>query len=209
MLESLSAEQELIKNLSEEVNQLKQIQFPAACTENERSKKTTSTTTGPATRKPPVPTVSSRNTKATNKKSEEAENKENQGNNGEEAAKNLANEYGSQTDNQTQEAVEADPFADYDQELVSSMRRDILDTNPNVNWSDVASLHEAKRLLREAIILPMLIPNYFTGIRKSWKSVLMFGPPGTGKTLLAKAVATVRILPSPLPPPSLILCRPS
>jgi len=73
------------------------------------------------------------------------------------------------------------------------MKHEILDTNPNVGWDDVASLNEAKRLLHEAVVLPMLIPGYFTGIRKSWRSVLMFGPPGTGKTLLAKAVATVSL----------------
>ncbi|CAL5373579.1 hypothetical protein CsSME_00007451 [Camellia sinensis var. sinensis] len=77
-----------------------------------------------------------------------------------------------------------------DADLAAMLERDVLDSSPGVRWDDVAGLTEAKRLLEEAVVLPLWMPEYFQGIRRPWKGVLMFGPPGTGKTLLAKAVAT-------------------
>jgi katanin p60 ATPase-containing subunit A1 len=78
----------------------------------------------------------------------------------------------------------------YEKELVEMVQRDILVQSPNVRWTDIAGLREAKHLLEEAIVLPLWMPEYFQGIRRPWKGVMMCGPPGTGKTLLAKAVAT-------------------
>ncbi|CAG9463531.1 unnamed protein product [Pedinophyceae sp. YPF-701] len=80
-------------------------------------------------------------------------------------------------------------LASMDALLVEMIERDVISTDLGITFDDIASLDTAKRLLNEAVSLPLIVPEFFTGIREPWKGILLFGPPGTGKTLLAKAVA--------------------
>ena len=77
-----------------------------------------------------------------------------------------------------------------DTDLIEMLEQEVVDTNPNVKFSDIADLDNAKKTLQETVFLPLIIPDFFKGIRRAWRGVLLYGPPGTGKTLLAKAVAT-------------------
>ncbi|EPS68723.1 hypothetical protein M569_06044, partial [Genlisea aurea] len=74
--------------------------------------------------------------------------------------------------------------------LAESLCRDIIRGSPDVKWESIKGLENAKRLLKEAVVMPIKYPKYFTGLLTPWKGILLFGPPGTGKTMLAKAVAT-------------------
>ena len=95
-------------------------------------------------------------------------------------------------------------------DLATYLQRDICIENPNVKFSDIVGLDDAKRLLKEAVMLPLKYPYLFTGILEPWRGVLLFGPPGTGKVhrcllrpcwqklwrLNAKPLSSI----SPLPP---------
>ncbi|KAI5670900.1 hypothetical protein M9H77_11264 [Catharanthus roseus] len=74
--------------------------------------------------------------------------------------------------------------------LAESLSRDIIRGSPDIKWETIKGLENAKRLLKEAVVMPIKYPKYFTGLLTPWKGILLFGPPGTGKTMLAKAVAT-------------------
>jgi len=77
-----------------------------------------------------------------------------------------------------------------EQELIDTISSTIVTESPKVNWEDIAGLENVKQAVREAIVLPIAKPELFTGARRPWSGILLFGPPGCGKTLLAKAAAT-------------------
>lgn len=59
-----------------------------------------------------------------------------------------------------------------------------MDHGPPVKWDDIAGLEFVKKTVKEIIVLPLLRPDIFTGLRGPPKGLLLFGPPGTGKTLI-------------------------
>jgi hypothetical protein len=73
----------------------------------------------------------------------------------------------------------------FERELVQGILSDILtntdDSTENGNglgFDQIAALEGPKRILTEAVILPLVMPEFFTGLREPWKGVLLFGPPG-------------------------------
>ncbi len=64
----------------------------------------------------------------------------------------------------------------------------VMKEKPNVSWSEVIGLEDAKNALRESIVYPTKRPDLFP---LGWpKGMLLYGPPGTGKTMLAAATAS-------------------
>ena len=57
----------------------------------------------------------------------------------------------------------------HDMSIAHLVMQDLVQAGRGVTFEDVAALSEAKRLLHEAIILPTIVPEFFTGIRSPWK----------------------------------------
>jgi vacuolar protein-sorting-associated protein 4 len=51
----------------------------------------------------------------------------------------------------------------------------IVKEKPNVKWSDIAGLDQAKEALKEAVILPLKFPQLFVGKRTPWRGILLYG----------------------------------
>lgn len=71
-----------------------------------------------------------------------------------------------------------------DQKIIDMIMSEIMDSKSSVTWDDIAGLEFSKKTLQEIVILPMLRPDLFVGLRGPPKGLLLFGPPGTGKTLI-------------------------
>ena len=86
--------------------------------------------------------------------------------------------------------VTMDDFQQALTEVEPSALREVFTEIPDVRWSDIGGLAEAKRVLTETIVWPVKRPDIFKlAGTKPPKGVVLTGPPGSGKTMLAKAVA--------------------
>ena len=77
----------------------------------------------------------------------------------------------------------AQPHKDDQQDLDDLVMKE----KPDVKWTEVIGLDDAKGALRESIVYPSKRPDLFP---LGWpRGMLLYGPPGTGKTMLAAATA--------------------
>lgn len=79
----------------------------------------------------------------------------------------------------------------FDKNLLERIKRDIVDnkSSQTISWNDIAGLDSVKDLIQQSIVLPILNPTVFGGLRQPPRAFLLFGPPGTGKTLIGKCIA--------------------
>jgi len=86
--------------------------------------------------------------------------------------------------------VTMNDFMEALKEVEPSAIREVFTEIPDVKWSDVGGLEEAKRVLMETIEWPLKYTELFKQANTTpAKGILLTGASGTGKTLLAKAVA--------------------
>ncbi len=95
-----------------------------------------------------------------------------------------------QRDQQEPEEIEDERFKNLDANLVQRIKQEIMESVSPIHWDDIAGLEYAKKMVTEAVVLPLLRPDIFTGLRAPPKGILLFGPPGTGKTLIGRCIAT-------------------
>ena len=82
-----------------------------------------------------------------------------------------------------------EPIEKLDPQIVGAVCNDVME-RPDLQWDEIVGQEEAKRLIQEMVVWPVLNPSLFSGKRTPPKGLLLFGPPGTGKTMLGRAIAS-------------------
>ncbi|CAH8555265.1 unnamed protein product [Schistosoma rodhaini] len=93
-------------------------------------------------------------------------------------------------ENKSEASICDERLKQFDQKIVDMIMSEIMDSKSSITWDDIAGLEFSKKTLQEIVILPMLRPDLFVGLRGPPKGLLLFGPPGTGKTLIGKCIAS-------------------
>jgi SpoVK/Ycf46/Vps4 family AAA+-type ATPase len=70
--------------------------------------------------------------------------------------------------------------------MIAMIENEIMETGTPVHWDDIAGLANVKKMIKEIVVMPMLRPDIFSGLRGPPRGLLLFGPPGTGKTLIGE-----------------------
>uniref|UniRef100_A0A2K6A8K3 Outer mitochondrial transmembrane helix translocase n=1 Tax=Mandrillus leucophaeus TaxID=9568 RepID=A0A2K6A8K3_MANLE len=76
-------------------------------------------------------------------------------------------------------------------DAIDPTRKQKLEAQKQVTWSDIAGLDDVITDLKDTVILPIKKKHLLENFRllQPPKGVLLYGPPGCGKTLIAKATA--------------------
>jgi len=82
------------------------------------------------------------------------------------------------------------PLNGMDPKIVNTILNEVVQNATDVKWEDIIGMEQAKQALMETVILPIIRPDIFKGLRAPLRGLLLFGPPGNGKTFIAKAVAS-------------------
>lgn len=78
----------------------------------------------------------------------------------------------------------------FDEALLKRIQREIVVESRDVSWDDIIGLEEAKKVIKESVILAIKRPDLFTGLRQTTRAIMLFGAPGNGKTLIGKCIAS-------------------
>jgi len=92
--------------------------------------------------------------------------------------------------NQENPELQDPRYKNIDTKMIELIINEIMDSGSPVHWNDIAGLNFQKKTVKEIVVLPLLRPDIFTGLRGPPKGLLLFGPPGTGKTLIGKCIAS-------------------